>query len=141
MRLLFIALLSFQWLIVACGEAEESTPEEKEPVVLETKQGLASYYGRAFDGNKTASGTIFDHRDMVAAHPNYPMGTFVRVTNLESQDTVHVTITDRGPTKPNQQDGVIIDLSRGAADKIKMVAEGRVRVRVDVLEWGEQNTD
>jgi rare lipoprotein A (peptidoglycan hydrolase) len=31
---------------------------------------------------------------------------------------------------------VIIDLSRAAAERLGMTTHGRVRVRVEVLEWG-----
>lgn len=99
--------------------------------------GLASFYGRAFDGKKTASGERFDSDELTAAHPSYPLGTRVRVTNLERPSSVVVTITDRGPTKPNRRDGVIIDLSKAAATKLHMRKDGRARVRVRVLEWGK----
>ena len=49
---------------------------------LETREGLASFYGREFHGRRTASGTRFDMNAMVAAHPSYPFGTRLRVTNL-----------------------------------------------------------
>ena len=118
-----------------------TAPEPQQPIVpevKETKTGLASYYGRAFDGQKTASGETFNSNEMVAAHPTYPLGTIVRVTNLANNDTVRVRISDRGPTRVNRKEGVIIDLSRGAAQKINMIAAGREKVQVEVLEWGEQ---
>jgi rare lipoprotein A len=101
-----------------------------------TQTGLASYYGRAFDGKPTASGEIFDSTDLTAAHPSYPLGTVVRVTNLKKDRSVVLRITDRGPTAPNQREGVIIDVSRAAANELDMRKEGRVKVRVEVLEWG-----
>lgn len=141
-RVLVIISCSLFMTMSSCKN-EQSKTAAPEPVeqVLETKQGLASFYGRAFDGKKTSSGTIFNHRDMVAAHPVYPIGTLVRVTNLHNQDTVHVTITDRGPTKINRKEGVIIDISRGAAEKINMISRGRARVMVEVLSWGEDNEE
>lgn len=99
--------------------------------------GFASFYGSAFEGKKTASGEIFHSEEMVAAHPTYSFGTKAIITNLENGDTVHIRINDRGPTKVNRREGVIIDLSKGAAKKIRMVEEGRVRVEVRVVEWGE----
>jgi len=45
-------------------------------------RGFATYYAKVLDGRQTASGTLFDNDAMVAAHPNYPFGTLVRVTNL-----------------------------------------------------------
>jgi rare lipoprotein A len=70
---------------------------------------------------------------MVAAHPTYPFGTIVRVTNLGNGRSATVRILDRGPARGN---GVIIDVSRGAADKLGFIREGRTRVRLEVLRWG-----
>ena len=74
---------------------------------------------------------------MVAAHASYPLGTLVRVTNLENHESTEVRITDRGASKKNRREGVIIDVSQAAATRLKMKKDGRVRVRLDVLEWGE----
>jgi rare lipoprotein A len=84
-----------------------------------------------------ASGVRFDMNAMVAAHPSYPFGTEVRVTNLENGRSVRVTILDRGPARRHQADGVIIDVSRGAAERLGFIRDGRVRVRVEVLAFGE----
>jgi rare lipoprotein A len=98
-----------------------------------TQVGLASFYGKAFHGQRTASGVPFNMRALVAAHPTLPFGTRVRVTNLANQRNVVVRIVDRGPTRPNRAEGVIIDLSRGAAEQLQFVRQGRTRVRVEVL--------
>jgi rare lipoprotein A len=73
---------------------------------------------------------------LVAAHPTYPFGTIVRVRNLRNDRRVDVKIIDRGPARAQRADGVIIDLSQGAASAIGMIRDGRVPVRVDVLRWG-----
>jgi rare lipoprotein A len=106
--------------------------------VLETRMGLASFYGREFHGKRMASGAAFDMNAMVAAHPTYPFGTIVRVTNLANDRFVRVKILDRGPARRARVDGVIIDVSQGAARKLGFVREGRTRVRLDVLKWGRQ---
>jgi len=95
--------------------------------------GLASYYGPGFSGNETASGETFDQREMTAAHRTLPLGTVVRVTNLENGRTVVVRINDRGPYGRNFRKGTIIDLSRGAAQRLRFIKDGLVRVRVEVL--------
>ena len=99
-------------------------------------EGLASYYSRGFEGQPAASGVKFDSTAMVAAHPSYPFGTLVRVTNLKNGRSVRVRIVDRGPARGPRDDGVIIDLSRAAAEALDFVREGRTRVRVEVLRWG-----
>ncbi|WP_072039005.1 septal ring lytic transglycosylase RlpA family protein [Flavihumibacter solisilvae] len=119
---------------VSCTDPSANTKDTM--VIKESKTGLASYYGHEFEGKETASGETFHSKEMVAAHPTYPLGTVVRVTNLEGGDTVHVRIIDRGPTDENVAEGVIIDMSKGAAEKLGMVKEGRVRVKVEVLQWG-----
>jgi rare lipoprotein A len=98
--------------------------------------GLASYYGKDFDGKLAASGVRFDMDAMVAAHPTYPFGTIVRVTRIETGRSVRVTIIDRGPASGPHGEGVIIDLSQAAAKTLGFIREGRTRVRVDVLRWG-----
>jgi rare lipoprotein A len=103
---------------------------------LETKEGLASYYGPGFEGRVTASGAKFDKTAMVAAHPTYPFGTVIRVTNLANGRRVIVRVVDRGPTKAVQGEGVLIDLSSGAARNLGFATSGRTRVRLEVLRWG-----
>ena len=65
-------------------------------------------------------------------------GTRLRVTNLVNEKTVEVRVNDRGPAQKYQAEGVIIDLSQGAATKLAMLTRGRVPVKVEVLEWGGQ---
>lgn len=124
-------------LISAC--ASRSAPAstfDKPPGILEVRQGLASYYGPGFHGKRTASGVPFDQDAMVAAHPNYPFGTVVRVTNLANKRQVVVRVVDRGPAKGPRAEGVVIDLSSGAAADLRFLRRGRTRVRLEVLRWG-----
>lgn len=93
------------------------------------QRGLASWYGRDFHGRQTAQGELFDMNAYTAAHRSLPLGTRVRVRNLNNGRAVVVRINDRGPYKR----GVIIDLSRRAAGDLGMVREGRVPVRVEVV--------
>lgn len=99
----------------------------------QVREGLASYYARSLHGNVTASGTKFDNTAMVAAHPTYAFGTVVRVTNLSNGRSVKVRIVDRGPVPRIRKAGVIIDVSRAAAEKLGFITRGRTRVRVEVL--------
>jgi peptidoglycan lytic transglycosylase len=73
---------------------------------------------------------------MVAAHPSYPFGTVVRVTNLTNKRQVVVRVVDRGPAKGPRSEGVLIDVSSGAAESLGFVRKGRTRVRLEVLRWG-----
>ena len=66
--------------------------------ILQTWEGLASYYGREFHGKTTASGIRFDMNALVAAHPSYPFGTLLRVTNLANGRSATVRVVDRRST-------------------------------------------
>src|SRR5690554_396904 len=101
--------------------------EEVEVVHDET---VASYYHDKFDGRKTASGTVFSNKEYIAAHKTLPFGTVVRVTNLSNEESIIVTITDRGPFVKGRQ----IDLSKQAfIDLTKDLNKGIVKVKIEVL--------
>lgn len=130
-------------VLTACATRTPPAPAPSSPPAgtertLRTQHGLASFYGRDFHGRRTASGQRFDMRTLVAAHPSYPFGTRVRVTNLTNQRQIELTIIDRGPTTTHQSGGVIIDVSQRAAERLAFIRAGRTRVRVDVLEWGSR---
>ena len=72
---------------------------------------------------------------LVAAHPNYPFGTLLRVTNLANGRSVEVRVLDRGPARGPQAEGVILDVSQRAAERLGFIRQGRTRVRLEVLEW------
>jgi rare lipoprotein A len=92
--------------------------------------GLATWYGAAHHGKKTASGEIFDANDTrTAAHKTLPFNVCAEVENLRNGKTVLVRINDRGPFAP----GRVIDLSRGAASKIGLLKPGVARVRVEAI--------
>ena len=127
----------FILLVLSITTGYRKHAEVPPQIPKETQTGLASYYGRGFHGKETSSGETFNKHEMVAAHPTYPTGTRARVTNIENKTAVEVRIIDRGPTRVNQAEGVIIDLSEGAATELEMLKDGRVRVKVEVLEWGD----
>ena len=95
--------------------------------------GLASWYGPGFHGEETASGEIFDQREMVAAHRTLPLGSVIRVTNLENGRRVTLRVIDRGPYGKNFRTGTVVDVSRGAARRLRFIDDGWTRVRIDVL--------
>ncbi len=96
------------------------------PKPVSTQTGKASFYWKP---QKTASGERFKPTDMTAAHKSLPMHSVVRVVNLRNNKSVIVRINDRGPYVR----GRIIDLSKAAAQEIKMVNSGVVPVRLEVL--------
>jgi rare lipoprotein A len=124
----FLVLTSVVGLFVmmtACLASGQSSQR-----VLDTRVGEASYYADKFAGRTTANGETFDPSEMTAAHPSLPFDTRVRVTRVETGESVTVRINDRGP----YADDRIIDLSEAAAQEIGMIHEGVVEVRIDVLD-------
>src|SRR5258706_4280331 len=91
------------------------------------QQGLASFYGKGFHGKETSTGERFDQTKLTAAHPTYPGGTILRVTNLKNSRSVRVRVTDRGPAKSVRPEGGIIDLSRAWAHRLAIPGDGRTR--------------
>jgi rare lipoprotein A len=93
------------------------------------QSGIASWYGEDFHGKKTSSGEIYDMHAMTAAHKTLPLGTYVRVHNLENNRKVDVRVNDRGPFVHDR----IIDLSYAAANEIGIVGPGTARVEILAL--------
>lgn len=93
------------------------------------QKGPASWYGPGFHGRKTASGEVYDMHAMTAAHKRLPLGTKVKVTNLDNGKSVVVRINDRGPFYGNR----ILDLSKAAAGKIGAIEKGVAKVSIVVL--------
>jgi rare lipoprotein A len=91
--------------------------------------GLASYYGRKFNGRRTASGERFDMTALTAAHKTLPFGTRVKVTNTRTGKSVVVKINDRGPFVR----GRVIDVSRAAAERIGLISSGHAPVELEVI--------
>ncbi|HBE93956.1 MAG TPA: septal ring lytic transglycosylase RlpA family lipoprotein [Desulfovibrio sp.] len=91
--------------------------------------GVASWYGDDFHGKKTASGDVYDMYAVSAAHKTLPLGTVVRVTNLQNGRQVDLLVNDRGPFV----DGRIIDLSYGAAQQLGSARQGIAKVRVTAI--------
>jgi len=94
------------------------------------QEGIASWYGREFEGRPTASGEIFDASQMTAAHPSLPFGTMLVVTNQHNKKSVTVRVNDRGPFVPAR----IIDVSRAAAEKLDMIVTGTAPVTVESMD-------
>ena len=91
--------------------------------------GVASWYGKKFHGNLTASGEIYDMSLMTAAHKALPLPTLVKVTNLENGKKAFVKVNDRGPF----HDDRLIDLSYAAALELGFLEKGLTTVVVEAI--------
>jgi rare lipoprotein A len=128
------ALMAAFLALAAAGSARGGASRSVELPVL---RGDATYLADFFHGRESASGEIFDQRKLVAAHRSLPFGSRVLVTNLKNGRSVRVRIVDRGPYGRNFREGTIIDLSKAAAQRLRMVRDGQVRVKVVVLSIGD----
>ncbi|MEQ1592386.1 MAG: septal ring lytic transglycosylase RlpA family protein [Thiobacillaceae bacterium] len=94
------------------------------------EEGVASWYGKRFHGNKTASGELYDMYGMTAAHRTLPIPSYARVTSMSNGKSVVVRINDRGPFSRDR----LIDLSYTAAHKLGYLGAGSTRVRVESID-------
>ncbi|GAB3525856.1 hypothetical protein GCM10027443_00370 [Pontibacter brevis] len=95
-----------------------------------TEEGKASYYARKFQGRDMANGQPYRRGKMTAAHRTLPLGTKVKVTNVRTNKSVKVKITDRGPFVK----GRIIDLSEKAARRLDFIKAGVIPVEMKVIQ-------
>lgn len=95
--------------------------------------GVASWYGRRFQGHRTASGEAFDLNMLTCAHRTLPIGSLVRVTNLRNRRSIMVRVNDRGPVPNN----MIVDLSFAAARTLGFSHKGSERVRLEKVDGAE----
>ena len=94
------------------------------------EKGTASYYGKSFEGRKTASGEVLRNDSLTAAHKTLKFGTMVKVTNLKNDSVVVVKINDRLPKSSTR----VIDLTIGAAKQLNFIKVGLTPVTLEILE-------
>lgn len=94
------------------------------------EEGMASWYGPNFHGKATSCGERYDMYAMTAAHKTLPLGTYVKVTNLQNGRNVILRVNDRGPFVS----GRIIDLSLKGAQELGSDRKGLCRVRVEAVQ-------
>jgi rare lipoprotein A len=145
-RALLVAAMAGVLVIAAltaagCAHREESPPPREAPREFvaaphspeprsEVQAGYATWYGARLAGHRTASGEVFDPRQMTAAHRSLPFGTWVEVRCVDTGLRVRVRITDRGPFGHEER---IIDLSRAAADLLGIRHRGVAAVELRVV--------
>jgi rare lipoprotein A len=112
--------------------AKPASPPVKDWIYRET--GVAAWHGKDLQGKRTASGETFDMNALSAAHRTLPLGTSLRVTNLENLKSIIVRITDRGPLEKSR----VLDLSYGAARELDFVSLGTARVRIETQETAHE---
>jgi rare lipoprotein A len=91
--------------------------------------GMASWYGDAFQGRRTANGEVYDMSSLSAAHPTMPLPSYARVTNLANGYSIVVRVNDRGP----YHGGRVMDVSSRVADLLDFKSAGTARVKVEYV--------
>jgi len=121
----------------ATAHGTESSHAKSDPHAPKTHKwiqtGKASWYGRRFQGHRTASGEAFDLNMLTCAHRTLPIGTLLRVTNLTNRRSIMVRVNDRGPVGA----GLIVDLSYAAARSLGFNGRGRAHVRLERVDGAE----
>jgi rare lipoprotein A len=125
--MLIMVLAALLWPSKPKEENPEAKVKTTNPAI---EYGYASYYASFFEGRPTSSGELYYHHLPSAAHRTLPLGTKVKVTNLNNSQSVVVTINDRGPYIK----GRIIDLSKSAFTAISDLRRGVVFVSVEEIE-------
>lgn len=124
-RLVWLAIVSIlashAFQARANDAPQPANKNEPSPVMREL--GIASFYGQAHHGKRTASGTRFDQMGLTAAHPWLPFGTRLLVTIQSTGRSVIVVVTDR-----LHHDSRVVDLSLGAARQLGMISQGIANV-------------
>lgn len=105
--------------------------------LLAQERGIATYYGSAWQGRRTASGEPYNTQRYTAAHKTYPFGTLLKVTHLHKQKAVVVRVIDRGPFGK----GRIIDLADIAASELGILRAGIADVSVEVYDPKKNYSD
>jgi rare lipoprotein A len=118
-------------LFLAAGlDAPLAEPIERDFKPLKTWTGIASWYGPGFHGRPTASGQVYDMYAPTAAHPWLPLGSVVRVVNVQTGESQLALINDRGPYLGDRE----LDVSYGLASRLSMLGPGTAEVRIELLE-------
>jgi rare lipoprotein A len=117
-------LLLFLVTVASSGNLPDNAGEK-----LENKKGTASYYNNSFIGKKTASGEIFSQEKLTCASNQYPIGTWLKVTNLRNGKSVIVKVNDRMHPRMNR----VVDLTKVAAQELGMISSGLAKVEVENL--------
>jgi rare lipoprotein A len=99
---------------------------ESPPPPAPSHTAKASFYSDSFAGKKTASGETYDPDEMTAASKKLPIGTVVKVKNIENGRTVNVRINDHGPNVRGRD----LDLSKAAARRLGLTHKGVAKVKV-----------
>ncbi len=135
-----VAVVTLLVVLGITASASDAAPTQTQKSAEQTDKtrkwyqiGEASWYGKYFQGRKTANGEEFDMNGLTCAHRSLPLNTWVKVTNLRNRKSIFVRVNDRGPM-PEER---IVDLSYGAAKALHIT--GLAKVRLEALRPGDSD--
>lgn len=128
------ASLALSLSLLAAGIASACTTATQAPLSCAQardyrQEGIASWYGKAHHGRRTASGARFDMHALTAAHRSLPFGSRIKVTNTANGRSVVLTVNDRGPFIA----GRLLDVSYRAARELNFARAGLAEVRIETV--------
>lgn len=91
--------------------------------------GIASFYSASFEGKQTANGEIFRHSKLTCASNKFPLGTWLKITNLKNNKTIVVKVNDRMHPRMKR----LVDLTLTGAKALNFVAAGLTQVKAEVI--------
>jgi len=114
-------LLTSAQLFLSFGAAPES-------ISAGTQTGIAACYNRRLTGHRTTSGQRYNPKALTAAHSTIPIGTQVKVTNVENGRSVVLTVNDHMSAHH-----IIMDISKRACNELGFPRSGEAKVKIEVL--------
>ncbi len=102
------------------------------PAQTASQFGDAVYYADYLNGQRTASGELYNKFELTCAHMTFPFGTLLRVTRVDNNQSITVRVNDRGPFVDGCP-ACVVDLSWAAADQIGLTLDGKTRVSLAVV--------
>lgn len=110
--------------------ARSFSADSKHGVPGGTQTGIAACYSQRLAGHRTTSGQKYDPKALTAAHHKIPIGTQVKVTNIENGQSVVVTVNDHLTASR----GIIMDISKQACTDLKFPHGGKAKVKIEVVD-------
>src|SRR5579871_5280532 len=134
-RRLFMLWAALRWLplmfLITQGLEAPLVAHVSEPLKpIRSFTAKTSWYGRKFQGRKTASGEKYDMYSATAASPNLPFGALLRVSNPRTHTAELIRVNDRGPFIDDRE----LYVSYMVACRLGIVDKGITPLRVEVLE-------
>lgn len=138
-RFFLVVLLGAFFALSGCSDSSsrkgydrtaQTGKSKKKAEIGYTFSGDASFYGKGFDGKKTASGEIFDRDAFTCAHKTLPFGTKLKVVRVKTGASVVVRVNDRGPYSKKR----VLDLSEAAGKVLGLDKAGHAQVTATVIE-------